>query len=303
MSQLVWLALAIVTWAGALSAQGVTSPGPAAIPLWPGRAPGAVGDSVVDRPTITPYVVPAGSGTAVVVFPGGGYQHLAVEKEGTRIARWLNGLGVSAFVVQYRLGPRYHDPAMLQDAQRAIRTVRARSAEWHVDTSRVGVLGSSAGGHLASTTATHYDAGNASNADPIERLSSRPAFAILLYPVITMDARFTHSGSRRMLLGENPDSAAVRRMSNELQVTRETPPTFLVATTDDATVPVENSLAYYRALHEAGVPVEMHLFETGRHGFGLAETDPVLSAWPKLCEAWLRRRGLLAAGAGSAATH
>ena len=305
MHQLTRVALALVLATGPLAAQATTQGEPAAIPLWPVRAPGALGDSVVDRPTITPYVVPAGtgSGTAVVIFPGGGYQHLAVEKEGTRVARWLNGLGVSAFVVQYRLGPRYHDPAMLEDAQRAIRTVRARAAEWRVDSSRVGVLGASAGGHLASTTATHFDAGNAESGDPIERASSKPSFAVLLYPVITMDARFTHPGSRLMLLGENPDSAAVRRMSNELQVTRETPPTFLVATSDDATVPVENSLAYYRALRDAGVPVELHLFESGKHGFGLADTNPLLSIWPKLCEDWLRQRGLLTARAGSGAGH
>ncbi len=293
--QIARLALALAASAGALQAQATSSGEPAAIPLWPGRAPGALGDSAVDRPTITPYLVPAGtgSGTAVVIFPGGGYQHLAVEKEGTRIAKWLNGLGVAAFVVQYRLGPRYHDPAMLQDAQRAIRMVRGRAAEWRVDTSRVGVLGSSAGGHLASTTATHYDAGDAASSAPIERMSARPSFAVLLYPVITMEAPYAHQGSRRMLLGENPDSAAVRRMSNELQVTHDTPPTFLVATTDDATVPVENSLLYYRALRNAGVPVELHLFETGKHGFGLADTDPLLSIWPKLCEDWLRHRGLL----------
>ena len=295
MNRFAWVALALALCAGGLRAQTTTAE-PAAISLWPGRAPGAVGDSAVDRPTITPYLVPAGTGpgAAVVIFPGGGYSHLAVAKEGTRVAKWLNGLGVSGFVVQYRLGPRYHDPAMLEDAQRAIRMVRARAAAWHVDTARVGVLGSSAGGHLAATASTHYDAGLPSSGDPIERMSSKPSFAVLLYPVITMDARFTHWGSRRMLLGETPDSAAVKRLSNELQVTRDTPPTFLVATSDDATVPVENSVAYYRALRAAGVPAEMHLFETGRHGFGLAETDPVLAVWPKLGEAWLRHRGLLA---------
>ncbi len=289
------VAFSLMLCPSSATAQQATLPEPAALPLWPGRAPGAVGDSAVDRPTITPYLLAAGtgSGTAVVIFPGGGYSHLAVEKEGTRFARWLNGLGVAAFVVQYRLGPRYRDPAMLEDAQRAIRTVRARAAEWRVDTSRVGIMGSSAGGHLASSAATHGDAGNPSSADPIERLSSKPNFAVLLYPVITMRGPSTHPGSRRMLLGQNPDSAAVDRMSSELHVARDTPPTFLVATTDDATVPVENSLMYYRALHEAGVPVEMHLFETGSHGFGLAESNPLLSIWPKLCEDWLRQRGLL----------
>ena len=274
-----------------------------ALLLWPEGAPGALGSEAVDKPNITLYRAdPArASGAAVVVCPGGGYGVLAADHEGKQVAGWLNSLGVSAFVLQYRLGPRYHHPAPLQDAQRAIRMVRARAAEWHVDTSRIGVLGSSAGGHLASTAATHYEAGDPTSKDAVERMSSKPSFAVLLYPVITMDSRFTHAGSRRMLLGESPDSAAVRRMSNELQVTQDTPPTFLVATTDDATVPVENSLTYYHALHEAGVPVEMHLFETGKHGFGLAEADPVLSVWPKLCEAWLRGRGLLRAAAGGSA--
>lgn len=301
-SRITRIATALMLSGTALQAQQPTAAEPAALPLWPGGAPGAVGDSSVDRPTITPYLVPEGKGhgAAVVVFPGGAYQFLSIGNEGTPMALWLNSLGVSAFVVRYRLGPRYHDPAMLQDAQRAIRMVRAKATEWHIDTSRVGVMGSSAGGHLASTTATHYDAGNPSSRDPIERMSSKPAFAILVYPVITMDARFTHAGSRRMLLGPNPDSAAVRRMSNELQVTHDTPPTFLVATTDDAVVPVQNSIVYFQALRDAHVPVEMHIFETGRHGYGLGGRDPQLSAWPRLCEAWLRHRGVLGAGAGPA---
>src|SRR5690349_4024442 len=175
-----------------LASRGAAQPGGAAfaqgaLPLWPNGAPGALGDSTADRPTITPFPAPNGNGTAVVVFPGGGYSHLSVDHEGVKVARWLNTLGVSAFVVQYRLGPRYHHPTMLYDAARAVRTVRARAAEWRVDPARVGVLGFSAGGHLASTIGTHFDAGAAGSADPVERASSRPDFLVLVYPVITLD--------------------------------------------------------------------------------------------------------------------
>jgi acetyl esterase/lipase len=181
---------------------------------------------------------------------------------------------------------------MLQDAARAVRLVRGRAAEWSIDPRRVGVVGFSAGGHLASTVGTHFDAGAATSGDPVERASSRPDFMVLVYPVITMDERLTHRGSRARLLGERPTPELVRLLSNETQVSRDTPPTFIVATTDDAAVPVENSLLFYRALAAAAVPVELHLFETGRHGFGLAPDDPVLSSWTTQCEAWLRRHGL-----------
>jgi acetyl esterase/lipase len=233
------------------------------------------------------------TGTAVVIFPGGGYGHLALDKEGAQVARRLNEVGVAAFVVRYRLGPRYHHPAMLQDAQRAVRTVRARAAEWGIVPSRVGVAGFSAGGHLASTVGTHFDAGASTAADVVERASSRPDFMILIYPVITMADPFAHTGSRTNLLGQHPSAALVRLLSNETQVTRETPPAFLVATTDDPTVPVENTVMFYQALHAAGVAVEMHVYESGRHGFGLAPADPVLSSWMDRCTAWMRRRGLL----------
>jgi acetyl esterase/lipase len=262
-----------------------------AIPLWINGAPGALGTADVDRPIITPYLPPEGkaNGTAVVIFPGGGYQHLSMEKEGSDVANWLAGTGVTAFVVRYRLGPTYHHPVELGDAQRAIRIVRSRASEWGIDPRRLGIMGFSAGGHLASTAGTHYDAGNASSSDPIERVSSRPDFMLLLYPVITMDSSFTHRGSRVNLLGNNPDAALVRLLSNELQVTRDTPPTFLVQSTDDRTVPVENSIVFYQALKAKGVPAEMHIFEYGGHGFGLAPADPTLGAWTTLCEAWIRR--------------
>ncbi len=268
-----------------------------AIPLWPSAAPGAVGDSTPDRPALTPYLPAAerATGTAVLIFPGGGYGHLAVEKEGVQVARWLTSLGVAAFVVQYRLGPRYRHPAMLHDAQRAVRLVRARAAEWGVDARRIGVVGFSAGGHMASTAGTHFDAGSPAAADPVERASSRPDFMVLVYPVITMDERWAHRGSRTNLLGPDPAPELVRLLSNETRVTGETPPTFLVASTDDASVPVEHSLRFYQALRDARVPVELHVFETGRHGFGLAPADPVLSTWLAQCEAWMRRRGWLRA--------
>lgn len=271
------------------------------IPLWANGAPGAVGDTPEDRPTLTAYLPPAdrATGGAALVFAGGGYGHIAVDKEGIPAARWLNSLGIAAFVVRYRLGPRYHHPAMLQDAQRAVRTVRARAAEWGVDPGRIGVVGFSAGGHLASTVGTHFDAGAAKSRDPVERASSRPDFMVLVYPVITMDERLTHRGSRVRLLGAQPAAELVRLLSNETQVSRDTPPTFIVATTDDRAVPVDNSLLFYRALATAAVPVELHLFETGRHGFGLAPDDPVLSSWTTQCAAWLRRHGLAQAATRS----
>ena len=267
------------------------------IPLWPAGAPGALGSTPADQPEVTPYLPPVGraNGTGVVIFPGGGYAHLSMAHEGSEIANWLAGLGVTTFVVKYRLGPNYHHPTMLGDAQRAIRIARSRAAEWGVDPNRLGVIGFSAGGHLASTTGTHFDAGAASSGDAIERASSRPDFLILLYPVITMRDSVTHAGSRLNLLGNTPSAELVRLLSNEMQVTAQTPPTFLVHTVDDRTVPVENSLLFYRALRNAGVSAEMHIFEHGPHGFGLATTNPVLSSWTTLCENWMRMHGWLGA--------
>ena len=265
-----------------------------AVPLWDVEPPGAIGESEGHRPTLTPYIPPgAGNGTAVVVFPGGGYGHLAVDHEGEQVAQWLNSHGIAAFVVRYRLGPAYAHPVMLQDAQRAIRLVRNRASEWGVDPSRVGVIGFSAGGHLASTTGTQFDADLPGVGDTVDGLSARPDFMMLIYPVITMQDDFSHRGSRRNLLGESPGAAEIWTMSSEARVTPDTPPTFLVHTTDDAGVPVENSLLMYTALRRAGVPAEMHIFETGRHGFGLAPDNPVLSAWPELAERWMRARGWL----------
>lgn len=264
-------------------------------PLWPERAPNALGDEDADRPSLTIKLPPTeeANGTAVVVFPGGGYGHLAMDHEGHQVAEWLNSLGVAAFIVTYRLGPRYNHPAMLLDGQRSIRTVRARASEWGIDESRIGILGFSAGGHLASTAGTHFDAGNAESADPIATASSRPDFMILVYPVITMLDEYTHQGSKQNLLGPDPDPALVELLSNEKQVTAATPPVFLVHTTDDDAVPVENSLGFYAAARKAGVPVEMHVFESGPHGFGLGGDSPELSQWPTLAASWMKTHGWL----------
>ena len=263
-------------------------------PLWPQGAPGALGKEPADVPTLTPYLPPKekATGAAVIVCPGGGYGRLA-DHEGRPVAEWLNSVGVTAFVLKYRLGPRDRHPSMLQDAARAVRTVRARAAEWGLDPVRVGILGFSAGGHLASTAGTHFDAGRADAADPVERVSSRPSVMLLIYPVITMRER-THAGSRRNLLGENPTPELVALLSNEEQVTKETPPAFVVHTVEDAGVPVENSLMFVNALRRAGVPFELHLYERGPHGFGLGTArnnrpaDPILSTWPARAADWLR---------------
>ena len=266
--------------------------------LWPDGAPGALGKEPADVPTLTPYLPPPGTATggAVVVCPGGGYGALA-DHEGRPVAEWLNSLGIAGFVLKYRIAPRYHHPAPLQDAARAVRTVRARAAEWGVKPDRIGILGFSAGGHLASTAGTHFAAGSAEAQDPVERVSSRPDCMILVYPVITMRAA-THAGSRNNLIGPNPDEAMVALMSNEEQVTRDTPPAFLIHTVEDKAVPYENSLLFVAALRKAGVPHEFHLYEKGQHGFGMASGDPVLSSWPKRCADWLRLRGFRGDAAG-----
>jgi acetyl esterase/lipase len=289
------MAIAFLVLLGGLSiAQDASRPTPQ--PLWSSGVPGAKGNSPEDIPTISIYRAPAdkASGAAIVVCPGGGYGHLA-DHEGHTIAVWLNQLGVTAIVLKYRLGPRYGHPAPLQDVSRAIRTVRANAKEWGIDGNRLGVWGFSAGGHLASTIATHFDTGNAQSTDPIERFSSRPDLCILAYPVISMMEGITHAGSRNNLLGTSPDPELVTTLSNDKQVTPQTPPTFLFHTADDGAVPVENSLLFAAALRKAKVPYELHVFEKGPHGVGLAQNNPVLSAWPRLLENWLRGRGFLKA--------
>lgn len=265
-------------------------PLPERVPLWPNGAPGALGNTEADQPSLTIYPIggPQKVNTAVVVFPGGGYVNLALDHEGTQIAAWLNSYGITAFVLRYRLGPRYHHPVELGDAQRAIRWVRGHSADYGYDPHRIGIWGFSAGGHLASTASTHFDSGNPSSSDTVEQQSSRPDFSILAYPVITMQEPYVHAGSRRALLGENPGPELEKLLSNELQVTKNTPPTFLFHTSDDNVVPVQNSILYYLALRAAGVPAEMHIYQSGHHGVGLARDIPELSSWPDLLAAWLK---------------
>ncbi len=263
--------------------------------LWPAGAPGAMGDEDVDKPTLTVYL-PVGENatkTGVIVAPGGGYLHLSMQKEGADIALWLNARGVAAFVLKYRLGPKYHHPVELGDAQRAIRMVRAHAAEYGVAADHIGMFGFSAGGHLTATAGTRFDAGDAAATDVVERQGSRPDFLVLAYPVITLMEPMAHAGSRKYLLGDAPDAALVQSLSAETQVKKDTPPTFLFATTDDGTVPVMNSVMIYSALVKAGVPVEMHLFQHGGHGAGLAVANPQLRVWPDLLAKWMRERGLM----------
>jgi acetyl esterase/lipase len=279
---------------GLFASLAKASPG-TPIVLWPGGAPGAKGTDPLDIPTLTPYLPSKekATGAAIIVCPGGGYTHLA-DHEGGPVAEWLNSIGVAAFVLKYRLGPRYQHPAPLLDAARAIRLVRTRAGEWALDPGRVGILGFSAGGHVASTAGTHFDSGNAAAADPIDRVSSKPSLMILIYPVITMRDK-THAGSKKNLLGDNPSPELSALLSNDEQVTKETPPTFLVHTTTDTTVPVENSISFATALRKAGVPFELHLYERGPHGFGLGGKDPILATWPDRCADWLRVHGFASA--------
>jgi len=272
------------------------SPARHVVRLWEGPAPMAKGESEKDVPTLTIYKPQGGTvtRTAVVICPGGGYGGLAADHEGKQIGEWMSSLGITAFELHYRLSP-YRHPVPMIDVQRAIRTVRARAEEFDIDPQRIGIIGFSAGGHLASTAATHFNERPIEPADEIDQASARPDFAVLAYPVITLDDAHTHAGSKKNLLGEKPDANLVTLMSNDLAVTKETPPTFLFHTAADTAVPVENSLLFYAACRRAGVPSEMHVFETGRHGVGLAQTDPVLSEWPHLCERWLKMHSFLEA--------
>jgi acetyl esterase/lipase len=264
--------------------------------LWPNGAPGAKGDSDDDKPTLAISLPPAekATGAAVVVCPGGGYRGLAMSYEGVDVGAWLNEHGIAAFVLKYRhKGTGYEHPAPLHDAQRAIRTVRARAGEFHVDPARIGILGFSAGGHLASSAGTHFDAGKSDAADPIERVSCRPDFLILCYPVISFATPYAHQGSKKNLLGEKPDAKLVESMSSELAVTPQTPPTFLWHTDADTGVVPENSVLFYLALRKAKVPAELHIFEKGKHGLGLARDIPAVATWPDRAIDWLRGRGML----------
>ena len=263
--------------------------------LWPDGAPGALGTEDADKPALTLYLPNRmqATGTLVVVCPGGGYQNLAMDHEGHQVARWFTSRGVAAAIVKYRLGPRYRHPAPLQDVLRAIRLMRSRSADLGVRPDRIGVMGFSAGGHLASSAATLFARKDALVGDTLSTVSSRPDFAILGYPVIVFGADVTHKGSQRNLIGESPSQDLVTRLSTDRQVTAQTPPTFLFHTSEDTAVPPQNSVAFYLALKNAGVPAELHIYEKGRHGVGLAPDDRELSTWPDRLLGWMRGRGLL----------
>ncbi len=233
--------------------------------------------------------------TVVLICPGGGYSHLAFDKEGVLPAKFFNDHGIDAFVLRYRLnnqkqaGHRY--PAQYNDVTTAIRIIRTRAEEWHIDPDKTGVMGFSAGGHLASTLTTMEQKADASAADPLLRVSTRPSFSILIYPVITMDTGFTHRGSRQMLLGLNPDEALANALSTEKRITASTPPVFLVHADDDKAVPPMNSIVFYQALKKHKVPASMFIYDHGGHGFGMAPGDPLLSQWPSLCVQWMKKLG------------
>lgn len=265
--------------------------------LWPEGAPGALGTDPEDKPDLGIYLTYASAtpAPAVVICPGGGYWALAMDHEGDQIARWFQQRGVHAFVLKYRLAQHeYHHPAMINDAQRALRYVRAHAEDWNLDKDRLGIMGFSAGGHLASTASTHFDAGDPQAKEAIERESSRPDFCILGYPVIAFGEDFTHKGSQKNLIGENPSTEMIKYLSNEKQVTAQTPPTFLVHTNEDAGVPPENSVVYYMALRKAGVPAEMHIYQRGKHGLGMVNTkDEIFSTWAERLEDWLKVQGII----------
>lgn len=266
------------------------------VPLWPAGWPlGADDHSGVSAPALTPYLS-AGPGPdrrpAVVVCPGGGYAVLAPH-EGEPVARWLNALGLHAFVLRYRVAPHRH-PAPLHDAQRALRTVRHHAATWGADPTRVGILGFSAGGHLAATAGTHYDHGDANATEPVGREGCRPDFLVLCYPVIGFDAD-GHRGSMINLLGEAPAEAVRRSLACDEQVTTDTPPAFIWHTADDAAVPVVNSLKFGTALARCRVAFDLHIYAHGAHGLGLALGHPHAGAWTGACAQWLRNAGILPA--------
>lgn len=261
-------------------------------PLWPSGAPGARGTAPQDVPTLTAYLPDTPNGSAMVICPGGGYAGLA-NHEGADYALFLNRHGVTCFVLKYRLGSHgYRHPAMLQDAARAVRTVRHGAAGMSLDPHRIGIMGSSAGGHLASTLLTHFDDGDPRATDPADRESSRPDLGILCYPVITLGP-LSHAGSRMNLLGPDPSPELIELLSNERQVTPQTPPTFLWHTADDGAVPVENSLEFASALRKNRVPFDLHIYESGRHGLGLGAKPPEFSdahPWSRDLVHWLRVR-------------
>lgn len=290
------LACAFVMMASFLVLQRASAAEPKTELLWPQGAPGANGTEAKDKPTLIIYMPAAEKAISVgvVVCPGGGYGTLAMGHEGHEIGAWLSSLGIATFICDYRhRGKGYGHPAPLQDAQRAMRIARSRAQEFGIDADRIGVLGFSAGGHLASTLATHFDSGKADSNDPIEKVSCRPDFAVLCYPVIELDAAHTHKGSQHNLVGKDASKELIESLSNEKQVTSETPPTFLWHTTEDKVVPPENSVAFYLACVKHKVPAELHIYEKGPHGIGLASKFPGADQWTKALQLWLAARGIV----------
>jgi len=278
---------------------------PTVMPLWPEGVPGLRADaspekwenaraSNVHQPSLTVYPAPAdqATGAAVIICPGGGYLRLSMENEGSQVADWLNSIGVTAFVLKYRM-VEYGHPAPLRDVLRAVRQVRSQAADLSVQPDRIGVIGFSAGGHLAAAAGTLFDSPEGRTGAALDAVSARPDFLLLMYPVITLHDPYAHAGSRRALLGENATAAQVDALSLESRVTPATPPTFIVHTQEDVSVPIENSLLFYRALRAAGVPTEVHLFEKGPHGFGMRKEFGQTSVWIDRAEDWMRGRGLL----------
>lgn len=279
--------------------------GPEALPLWAEGAPDAQGSEESDTPTIRAYLPQEldgvkATGAGVVICPGGGYGILAMDHEGHQLAKWFQKNGVAGFVLRYRHAPKYRHPVPMEDAQRAIRYVRANAEKFGVDAGRVGIMGFSAGGHLSSTVATHFDGGNSEAADAVDRESCRPDFAVLCYPVVSLTAPYAHQGSGRNLFGPDVDQEKLESLSNDKHVTAETPPTFLFHTAEDKGVDAQNSIAFFLALRKAGVASEMHIYQDGPHGVGMAPADPAVFGWRDRLLDWMRGSGFLSATARAA---
>ncbi|MDR3111352.1 MAG: alpha/beta hydrolase [Planctomycetaceae bacterium] len=258
--------------------------------LWADGAPGALGIEAKDKPQITIFLPQGETKTdcAVVICPGGGYGGLAMDHEGKKIAEWFNSLGVAAFILEYRHnGKGYQHPYPLMDALRAIRTVRANAADWEINASKIGVIGFSAGGHLTSTTGTLFDEGDPNAADPVDKVSSRPDFLILCYPVIAFGEPYCHGGSMKNLIGENPPQELIDRYASHRRVTEKTPPSFIFQTDEDSAVPAENAVSFYLALRQNKVPAEMHIYRRGQHGVGLARGNVGTETWSELLRLWM----------------
>jgi len=268
--------------------------------LWPQGAPGAVGTEEQDKPHLEIFTGYGPSPqTAVIVCPGGGYRNLAYEKEGTQIAEWLNLRGITAFVLTYRLTPRYRYPEPILDGYRSVRWVRGHAAEYHVAPDRIGMWGFSAGGHLVGMVGTHFDDGNPQAADPIDRVSDRPDFVISSYGALTLQTGVAKPGTLSNFFVNPPSPEVLNDVSPDLHVSPRTPPFFLYATTPDQSVPVLSAVVFYTALVKAGVPAEMHIFQTGPHGTALGQSNPELAEWPTLLENWLRINGWIATPASA----